>query len=82
MEIQNPRVPPLWEYSLTILLGCDSTSDIGIALRQWVCFQGVNSILDLLSWDQEKLKIIPAQQMTMVKVCTLGPTKSNNYVGS
>ena len=63
MENQNPRVPPLWEHSLTTLLGHDPTSDPGIALRQWVHFQGVHSILDLLSWDQEELKAIPAQQV-------------------
>ena len=38
MENQNPRVPPLWEHSLTTLLGYDPTSDPGIALRQWVHF--------------------------------------------
>ena len=32
MENQNPRVPPLWEHSLTPLLGHDPTSDPGIAL--------------------------------------------------
>ena len=63
MENQNPRVPPLWEHSLTILLGHDPTSDPGIALRQWVHFQGVHNILDLLSGDQEELKTIPAQQV-------------------
>ena len=63
MENQNPRVPILWEYSLTNLLGHDSTSDPGIALRQWVHFQGVHNILDLLSWDQEELKAVPAQQI-------------------
>ena len=63
MENQNPRVPPLWEHSLTTLLGHDPTSDPGIALRQWVHFQGVHNILDLLSWDQEELKAIPAQQV-------------------
>ena len=36
MEHQNPRIPILWEHSLTNLLGHDSTSDPGIALRQWV----------------------------------------------
>ena len=41
MENQNPRVPPLWEHSLTTLLGHDPTRDTGIALRQWVHFQGV-----------------------------------------
>ena len=63
MENQNPRVPPLWEHSLTTLLGHDPTSNPGIALRQWVHFQGVHNISDLLSWDQEELKAIPAQQV-------------------
>ena len=63
MENQNPRVSILWEHSLTNLLGHDSTSDPGIALRQWVHFQGVHNILDLLSWDQEELKAVPAQQV-------------------
>ena len=63
MENQNPRVPPLWEHSLTTLLGHDPTSDPGIVLRQWVHFQGVHNILDLLSWDQEELKAVPAQQV-------------------
>ena len=63
MENQNPRVPILWGHSLTNLLGHDPTSDPGIALRQWVHFQGVHNILDLLSWDQEELKAVPAQQV-------------------
>ena len=63
MENQNPRVPILWEHSLTNLLGHDSTSDPGITLRQWVHFQGVHNILDLLSWDQEELKAVPAQKV-------------------
>ena len=63
MENQNPWVPPLWEHSLTTLLGHDPTSDPGIALRQWVHFQGVHNILDLLSWDQEELKAVPAQKV-------------------
>ena len=63
MENQNPRVPILWEHSLTNLLGHYPTSDPGIALRQWVHFQGVHNILDLLSWDQEELKTVPAQQI-------------------
>ena len=63
MENQNPRIPPLWEHSLTTLLGHDPTSDLGIALRQWVHFQGVDNILDLLSWDQEELETIRAQQV-------------------
>ena len=63
MENQNPRVPPLWEHSLTTLLGHDPTSCPGIALRQWVHFQGVHNIFNLLSWDQEELKAVPAQQV-------------------
>ena len=45
------------------LLGHDPTSDPGIALRQWVHFQGVHNILGQLSWDQEELKADPAQQV-------------------
>ena len=63
MENQNPRVPPLWEHSLTTLLGHDHTSDPGIDLRQWIQFQGVHNILDLLNRDQEELKAAPAQQV-------------------
>ena len=63
MENQNPRVPPLWEHSLTTLLGHGSTRDPGIALRQWVDFQVVHKILDLLSWEEEELKTVLAQQI-------------------
>ena len=56
-------VPALWDHSLTTVLVHDPTSDPGIALRQWVHFQGVHNILDLLSWDQEDVKTIPAQQV-------------------
>ena len=63
MENQNIRVSIQWEHSLTNLLGHDSTSDPGIALRQWVHFQGVENILDLLSWEEDELKAIPAQQV-------------------
>ena len=63
MMNQNIIVSIPWEHSLTTLLGHDSTSDPGIALRQSVCFQGVHSILDLLSWEEEGLKAIPAQQI-------------------
>ena len=55
MENENPRVPPLWEHSFTTLLQNDPTSDPGIAHRQWVHFQGVHNILDLLSWDEEEI---------------------------
>ena len=63
MANQNIRVSILWEHSLTNLLSHDSTSDPGIALRQWVHFQVVHTILDLLSWDEEELKAVPAQQI-------------------
>ena len=63
MENKNPRVPALWEHSLTTLLGHDPTSDPGIVLRQWVHIQGVHNMLDLLSWDQEEPKTTPAQQV-------------------
>ena len=63
MENRNNRVSIPWEHSLTNLLGHDSTSDPGIALRQWVHFQGVENILDLFSWEEDELKAIPAQQV-------------------
>ena len=63
MENQNIGVSTLWEHSLTNLLGHDSTSDTGIALRQSVHFQGVQTFLDLLSWEEDELKAIPAQQV-------------------
>ena len=63
MENKNIRVSIPWEHSLTNLLGHNSTSDPGIALRQWVHFQGVENILDLLSWEEDELKAIPAQQV-------------------
>ena len=86
MENQNPRVPLLWEHSLTTLLGHDSTSDPGIDLRQWVHFQGVHNILDLLSWAQEELKAVPAQQVLTrfyqcLRLCSSGtkPQRSKNH---
>ena len=63
MGDQNIWVSPEWEHSLTNLLGHDPTSDPGIALRQWVHFQGVENILDLLSWEEDESKAIPAQQV-------------------
>ena len=56
MENQDTRVSTQWEHSLTNLLGHDPTSEPGIALRQWVLFQGVENILDLLSWEEDELK--------------------------
>ena len=63
MVNQNIRVSIPWEHSLANPLDHDSTSDPGIALRQWVQFQGVENILDLLSWEEDELKAIPAQQV-------------------
>ena len=63
MENQNIRVSIPWEHSLTNLLVHDSISDPCIALRQWVHFQGVENILNLLSWEEDELKAIPAQQV-------------------
>ena len=80
MENQNPRVPPLWEHSHTTLLGHDPTSDPGIVLRQWVHFQGVHNILDLLSWDQEELKAVPAQQVYSLYDHGQGLNLRNNQI--
>ena len=57
------RLLPVLEHSLTTLLVHDPNSEPGMTLRQWVQFQGVHHILDLLSWDQEELKTTPAQQV-------------------
>ena len=78
MGDQNPRVSTQWEHSLTNLLGHDPTSECGIAMRQWVPFQGVENILDLLSWEEDELY---SPWMTMDRVHTLGPTKQNKSVG-
>ena len=63
MENQDNRVSTQWEHSLTNLLGHDPTNEPGIALRQWVLFQGVENILDLLSWEEDELKAMPAHQV-------------------
>ena len=63
MENQNIRVSTQWEHSLTNLLGHDSTTEPGIALRQWVPRQGVENHLDLLSWEEEEVKANPTQQV-------------------
>ena len=63
MENQNIRVSIPWEHSLTYLLGHDSTTELGIALRQWVHHQGVVNHLDLLSWEEEEVKANPTQQV-------------------
>ena len=61
MVNEIPRLSPVWEHSLTTLLGHDPTSEPGMALRHWAHFQGIHNLLDLLSWDQEELKSTPAQ---------------------
>ena len=63
MDNQNIRVSTQWEHSLTNLLGHDSTTEPGIALRQWVHHQGVENHLDLLSWEEEEVKANPTQQV-------------------
>ena len=63
MENEIPRLSTVWEHSLTNLLGHDHTTEPGMALRRWVHFQGVHSLLDLLSWDPEELKTVPSQQV-------------------
>ena len=63
MENQNIRVSPQWEHSLTNLLGHDSTTELGIALRQWIHHQSVEDHLDLLSWDEDEVKANPTQQV-------------------
>ena len=63
MENQNIRVSIPKEHSLTNLLGHDSTSDPDIALRQWVHLQSVQTLLDLLSREDEELQAVPAQQV-------------------
>ena len=63
MANQDIRVSTQWEHSTTSLLGHGPTSESGIALRQWVHHQGVENILDLLSWEEDELKAIPAQQV-------------------
>ena len=63
MENEIPRLSPVWELSLTKLLGHGHTTEPGIALRHWVHFQGVHPLLDLLSWDPEELETVTTQQV-------------------
>ena len=87
MENEIPRLSPVWEHSLTTLLGCDPTSEPGITLRKWICFQGAHHILDLLSWDQEELKTTPAQNVCSLddnhgQGLYLKTNQNNKYVGT
>ena len=61
MEDQIPRFSTVWEHSLTSMLGHDPTTEAGGTLREWVPFQEVHSLLDLLSWDPEEFKADPSQ---------------------
>ena len=72
MENQNIRVSPQWEHSLTNLLGHDSTTEPGIALRQWVHHQSVVNLLDLLSWDEDEVEANPTQQVFSLDDCGQG----------
>ena len=49
------------EHSLTNLLGHDSLTEAGRTLRQWVHFQWVHFLLDLLSRKSEDIKANPTQ---------------------
>ena len=63
MENEIPRLSTVWEHSLAHLLGHDHTTETRMALRHWVHFQGLHSLLDLLSWDPEELKTVTTQQV-------------------
>ena len=54
MENAPQRLSPVWEQGN--MLGHDLTTEAGRSLRHWVGYQGVHSLLDLLSWDPEELK--------------------------
>ena len=87
MENQNIRVSIPWEHSLANPLGHDSMSDTGIALGKWVHFQGVQILLDLLSWEEDELKAVPAQQVFTLDDHGQGSylrtnQVKNKYVGS
>ena len=60
MENDIPRLSPVWKDFLTNILGQDPTTEAGRTLSQWVPYQGVHSILDLLSWDPEESQADPS----------------------
>ena len=51
------------ENEIPRLLGHDCTTEPGMALRHWVHFPGVHSLLDLLSWDPEAIMTVPTQHV-------------------
>ena len=56
MENAPPRLSPVWEHSLTHILGHNCSTEAGRYLRHWVGYQGVHSLLSLLDWDPEEFK--------------------------
>ena len=58
MEDALPRLSPVWEQSLTNILGHGPNIAAGRSLKQWVAYHGVHSLLgvDHLSWDPEEYK--------------------------
>ena len=78
MGDQNIRVSPEWEHSLTNLLGHDSTTEPGIALRQWAHHQSVLNHLDLLSWEEEEVKASSTQQIFSLDDCGQGSYLKTN----
>ena len=62
MSDQDFDIPIQFEHSFTNLLGHAPTTEAGIALRQWVKYQGLDNFIDLLSWDEDELKTHPPQQ--------------------
>ena len=63
MENEIPRLSTVWEHSLTNLLGHYHTTEPLMALRHWVHFQGVHSLLDFLRLDPEELKTIQGEYL-------------------
>ena len=62
MSDQDIDIPIQFEHSFTNLLGHAPTTEAGIALRQWVKYQGLDNFIDLLSWDEDELKTHPTYQ--------------------
>ena len=80
MGDKNIEVPAQFEHSFTNLLGYPPTTEAGIALRQWVNHQGIENFLDLLSWDEDELKDIPAQQIISLDDKGQGSHLRTNHV--
>ena len=63
MGDKNIRVSTQLEHSITNLLDYAPTTEPGIALRQWVNYQGIDNHVDLLSWEEDEVKANPTQQI-------------------